>query len=152
MASPPHATAAKAGNSEESAAGRLSKASLARLTFATSDLDASTRGDVGRFQVAARAARHRPGAVLPVVPSFCAIGRQHRRGDARQPAQHPLRRPGQGLRHHFGPPRTSGGSHLVFKTPWPGDPRVNIQNDHGMAKAYQVRQVLAAIERKETGS
>ena len=54
--------------------------------------------------------------------------------------------------HHFGPPRTSGGSHLVFKTPWPGDPRVNIQNDHGMAKAYQVRQVLAAIARKEAGS
>ena len=54
--------------------------------------------------------------------------------------------------HHFGPPRTSGGSHLVFKTPWPGDPRVNIQNDHGMAKAYQVRQVLAAIEKKEAGS
>ena len=26
--------------------------------------------------------------------------------------------------HHFGPPRTSGGSHSVFKTPWPGDPRV----------------------------
>ena len=23
---------------------------------------------------------------------------------------------------------------------WPGDPRVNIQNDRGMAKAYQVRQ------------
>jgi hypothetical protein len=35
---------------------------------------------------------------------------------------------------------------------WPGDPRVNIQNDHGMAKAYQVRQILAAIERKEAGS
>ncbi|WP_404391096.1 toxin HicA [Humibacillus xanthopallidus] len=52
--------------------------------------------------------------------------------------------------HHFGPPRTSGGSHAVFKTPWPGDPRVNIQNDHGTAKAYQVRQVLAAIDKKES--
>ncbi len=51
--------------------------------------------------------------------------------------------------HNFGPPRTSGGSHAVFKTPWPGDPRVNIQNDHGKAKPYQVRQVLAAIEKKE---
>jgi len=30
----------------------------------------------------------------------------------------------------------------------PGDPRVNIQNDHGRAKAYQVKQVLAAIEKK----
>lgn len=28
------------------------------------------------------------------------------------------------------------------------DPRVNIQNDHGRAKPYQVRQVLAAIEKK----
>lgn len=54
--------------------------------------------------------------------------------------------------HHFGPPRPSGGSHRVFKTPWPGDPRVNIQNDQGMAKAYQVRQVLDAIEKKEAGS
>lgn len=37
----------------------------------------------------------------------------------------------------------------MFKTPWRGDPRVNIQNDHGKAKAYQIRQVLAAIERQE---
>jgi hypothetical protein len=37
----------------------------------------------------------------------------------------------------------------VFKTPWPGDPRVNIQNGNGQAKAYQVRQVLAAIDKKE---
>lgn len=50
---------------------------------------------------------------------------------------------------YFGPPRTSGGSHAVFRTPWPGDPRVNIQNDHGKAKPYQVRQVLTAIEKKE---
>ena len=51
--------------------------------------------------------------------------------------------------HYFGSPRTSGGSHVVFKTPWPGDPRVNIQNDKGKAKPYQVRQVLAAIDKKE---
>lgn len=51
--------------------------------------------------------------------------------------------------HYFGAPRTSGGSHAVFKTPWPGDPRVNIQNDRGKAKPYQVRQVLAAIDKKE---
>ena len=48
---------------------------------------------------------------------------------------------------HFGEPRQSGTSHSVFKTPWPDDPRVNIQNDHGKAKAYQVRQVLLAIEK-----
>ena len=49
----------------------------------------------------------------------------------------------------FGRPRTSGGSHALYKTPWTGDPRVNIQNDHGKAKPYQVRQVLAAIDKKE---
>ncbi|WP_409484316.1 toxin HicA [Arsenicicoccus dermatophilus] len=51
--------------------------------------------------------------------------------------------------HSFGAPRTSGTSHHVYKTHWPGDPRVNIQNDHGKAKAYQVRQVMAAIEKLE---
>ena len=49
--------------------------------------------------------------------------------------------------HFFGRPRQNGSSHAIYKTPWPGDPRVNIQNDKGMAKAYQVRQVLCAIER-----
>ena len=53
---------------------------------------------------------------------------------------------------YFGPPRTTGSSHAVFKTPWPGDSRVNIQNAHGKAKAYQVRQVLAAsTRRRQTG-
>ena len=52
--------------------------------------------------------------------------------------------------HHFGQPRQQGTSHAVFKTPWPGDPRVNIQNDHGRAKTYQVKQVLAAIEKLQT--
>lgn len=51
--------------------------------------------------------------------------------------------------HYFGKPRQGGTSHAVFKMPWPGDPRVNIQNDNGKAKAYQVRQVLAAIDKKE---
>lgn len=49
--------------------------------------------------------------------------------------------------HYFGAGRQAGTSHAVFKTPWPGDPRVNIQNDHGKAKAYQVRQVLQAIDK-----
>lgn len=47
----------------------------------------------------------------------------------------------------FGQPRQQSGSHAVFRTPWQGDPRVNIQNSDGMAKAYQVRQVLQAIDR-----
>ncbi len=50
---------------------------------------------------------------------------------------------------YFGEARQKGGSHRIYKTPWQGDPRVNIQNDKGMAKAYQVRQVLKAIERLE---
>lgn len=49
--------------------------------------------------------------------------------------------------HHFGTPRLRSGSHAVLKTPWRGDPRVNIQNDHGRAKPYQVRQVLRAVAR-----
>ena len=51
---------------------------------------------------------------------------------------------------YFGEPRQTGTSHRVYRTPWPGDPRVNIQNDKGMAKAYQVRQVIRAIERLES--
>ena len=47
----------------------------------------------------------------------------------------------------FGAARHRGTSHRVYRTPWPGDPRVNIQNAKGMAKAYQVRQVVRAIER-----
>jgi hypothetical protein len=41
--------------------------------------------------------------------------------------------------HYFGEPRQGGSSHRVYKTPWQGDPRVNIQNSKGNAKAYQVR-------------
>ena len=52
--------------------------------------------------------------------------------------------------HYFGPARTTGSSHADFKTSWAGDPRVTIQNDHGKAQAYQVRQVLAAIAKKES--
>ena len=51
--------------------------------------------------------------------------------------------------HYFGTPRQSGTSHRVYRTPWPGDPRVNIQNDKGKAKPYQVRQVIKAIEKLE---
>ncbi len=53
---------------------------------------------------------------------------------------------------YFGEPRQKASSHRIYKTPWQGDPRVNIQNDKGMAKAYQVRQVLKAIERLEEES
>jgi len=53
--------------------------------------------------------------------------------------------------HYFGKPRQDGTSHRVYQTPWRGNPRVNVQNDKGKAKAYQVRQVLAAIERLGSG-
>lgn len=48
---------------------------------------------------------------------------------------------------YFGKPRNEGSSHYVYKMPWAGDPRVNIQNNKGMAKPYQVKQVLKAIDR-----
>lgn len=52
---------------------------------------------------------------------------------------------------YFGVARQGGSSHRVYKTPWKGDPRVNIQGYKGKAKAYQVKQVLRAIERLEEG-
>jgi len=52
-------------------------------------------------------------------------------------------------RRFFGDPVGGSGSHEVYRTPWAGDPRVNIQNRNGQAKPYQVRQVLAALERLE---
>ena len=51
--------------------------------------------------------------------------------------------------HYFGDPRQKGSSHRVYRTPWQGDPRVNIQNAKCKAKTYQVKQVLNAIRRLE---
>ena len=48
--------------------------------------------------------------------------------------------------HYFGRPRQSG-SHLFYRTPWQGEPLVNIQPIKGMAKPYQVHQVLKAVDR-----
>jgi hypothetical protein len=49
--------------------------------------------------------------------------------------------------HYFGEPRQKSTSHRVYKMPWQGDPRVSIQNEKGMAKAYQVGQVLKAVKK-----
>ena len=50
--------------------------------------------------------------------------------------------------HFFGTPRQKGTSHAVYKTPWQGDPRVNVQEGNGgKAKAYQVKLVLMAVAR-----
>lgn len=51
--------------------------------------------------------------------------------------------------YFFGSARQKGTSHRVYKTPWIGDPRVNIQDTKGKAKEYQVKQVLSTIERLE---
>jgi hypothetical protein len=51
--------------------------------------------------------------------------------------------------HYFGEARQKRSSHRLYRTPWIGDPRVNSQDSKGKAKAYQVRQVLKAIERLE---
>jgi hypothetical protein len=53
--------------------------------------------------------------------------------------------------HYFGTPRQGGGSHRIYKTPWQGDPRINIQNHKGRAKVYQAKQVVLAIEKLEVG-
>jgi len=49
---------------------------------------------------------------------------------------------------HFGNPRIKV-SHHIFKTPWKGDPRINIQKEGKMAKPYQVKLVLKALEKLE---
>jgi len=49
---------------------------------------------------------------------------------------------------YFGGPRING-SHHIFKTPWKGDPRINIQKEGKMAKPYQVKLVLKALEKLE---
>jgi hypothetical protein len=50
--------------------------------------------------------------------------------------------------YYFGQPRSSG-SHRIYKMPWQGDPRINIQDASGKGKAYQVKQVLSAIRKLE---
>ncbi len=50
---------------------------------------------------------------------------------------------------YFGKARQTSSSHRIYKMPWQGDPRINIQNHKGKAKAYQVKQVLMAIQKLE---
>jgi Fic family protein len=45
--------------------------------------------------------------------------------------------------------RQKSSSHRIYKTPWQGNPRINIQNYKGQAKAYQVIQVHLAIQKLE---
>lgn len=45
----------------------------------------------------------------------------------------------------FGKARING-SHHYFKTPWVGNPRINLQDARGKAKEYQVKQVINALK------
>jgi hypothetical protein len=48
---------------------------------------------------------------------------------------------------YFGKYRIKG-SHHIFKTPWQGDPRINLQKGKGnSAKPYQVKQALEALHK-----
>src|SRR5437899_3178189 len=49
----------------------------------------------------------------------------------------------------FGAGRING-SHHIFKTPWQGDPRINLQRAGKMAKPYQVRQVVRCLRKMKT--
>ena len=55
----------------------------------------------------------------------------------------------KGCDYFFEGPRKGASSHRVYKTPWQGDPRINIQNYKGKAKSYQVKQVLLALDKLE---
>lgn len=41
------------------------------------------------------------------------------------------------------------GSHHIWKTPWRGDPRLNLQEVKGNAKPYQIEQVIDVLEKLE---
>jgi len=50
---------------------------------------------------------------------------------------------------YFGEPRRKG-SHVIYKMPWSGDPRINLQpdkKDPSKAKPYQVETVRKAVDR-----
>lgn len=48
---------------------------------------------------------------------------------------------------YFGEPRIKG-SHHIFKMPWAGDPRINLQPDpNKMAKSYQVKILVKALRK-----
>lgn len=87
--------------------------------------------------------------VLQAVPSSGVVRHQARRCNAQEPRNIAYNDLYKVCAEYFGKPRQVGTSHEVFKMPWPGDPRVNIQDDKGKAKAYQMRQVLKAIDKME---
>ena len=50
-------------------------------------------------------------------------------------------------RHLFGEPAISTASQAVFRTPWPRDPRLSVQNVKGRVKPHQVSVILRAARR-----
>jgi hypothetical protein len=46
----------------------------------------------------------------------------------------------------FGKSRIKG-SHYIFKMPWAGNPRINLQKDGDKAKVYQVEQVILCLKK-----
>jgi hypothetical protein len=88
--------------------------------------------------------------VLLLILSRCEQGREDHRADATLTQNVRFDDLAKVCADHFGEPRQDGTSHKVYKTPWQGDPRVNIQRGKdGNAKVYQVRQVLDAIAKLE---
>lgn len=52
----------------------------------------------------------------------------------------------------FGPHRVGKGSHqYIWKMPWAGNPRINLQPEKGDAKSYQIRQVIQALKKLNGG-
>jgi len=50
---------------------------------------------------------------------------------------------------YFGKPRITG-SHHIFKMPWQGDPRINMQSGKGSsAKPYQIKILVKALKKLE---
>ncbi|MEO9384339.1 hypothetical protein [Chromobacterium phragmitis] len=74
--------------------------------------------------------------------------RENHRQDEALTEQHQLSWLETVCREKFGEPRQQGTSHQIYEIPGGGG-RINIQNDHGKAKSYQVRQVLKALEQLE---
>jgi hypothetical protein len=54
--------------------------------------------------------------------------------------------------HYFGAPRNQGTSHHVYRMPWAGNPRINIQKKGSKAKECQVKQALVAIAKLKEGT
>jgi hypothetical protein len=50
--------------------------------------------------------------------------------------------------HFFGKERING-SHHIWSMKWAGDPRVNLQDKGDVAKPYQVKQLLLAVEKEK---